>query len=337
MAKPLKITCIIPELGHGLFYQRLRIPFNRLDPEKFSVHYTLPNDIFLKTDNTTDIFVIAHPSSKFESEMVYTLKQRSKRVIVDIDDLLTNVPSCHPEADMLHHCKWMVPDCLMQADHVVTSTKYLADQYSHYNTRFSVIENSLDTTVIPTGYVPVKKPYKTMFTVGWCGGFTHVGDQYEFAYGLEKFLDSHESSRAYFRPIAPEFLVKKFGVRCTVQASYTHFLDYHTWLATLGWDVCLVGLVDHPFNDAKSDLRFIECARHGIPIIASPRDDFKKHIEAGRALGASTNDEFAHQLNYLYEEPRDIGKAAKEYVESCRLDVHAAAKWSDVLLDVMDL
>lgn len=192
MAKPIKITCILPELSHGLFYQRLRIPLSKLDPEKFSVHYTRYDDVFIHRDQETEVFVVAHPSGHHESELIFRLTESGKRVVVDIDDLLTDLPSTHPEADMLTHCKYTVPDCLMHADWVVSSTEYLAKAYGHYNSNFSVIENALDTSIIPVGYEPQKKKYKTMFTAGWVGGFTHIGDQFEFAYGLDKFLESHE-------------------------------------------------------------------------------------------------------------------------------------------------
>lgn len=340
MAKPLKITCIIPELNHGLFYQRLRIPLKRLDPAKYSVHFTVFEDVFIQRDESTDIFVFAHPSCKHEPELILELKGRGKRVIVDIDDLLTDPPVCHPEAEMLTHCKWTVPDVLTQADWVVTSTEALQKTYKHFNKNFSVIENALDTELIPLGYKAKKKPYKTMFTAGWVGGQTHVGDQYEFAYGLDKFLDKFEDSRAYFRPIAPQFLVNKYGVRCHVEQSCTHFLNYAAWMGTMPWDVCLVGLVDHPFNDCKSDLRFIECARHGIPIITSPRADFVKHIEAERALGAKDNEDFYDKLDFAINSPdvmAKMGKKALKYVMDNRQDTHAAAKWGEVFEKVMSI
>lgn len=338
--KPLKITCVIPELNHGLFYQRLRIPFKKLDPAKYSVHFTVFDDVFLQRDESTDIFVFAHPSCRHEPDIIHELKARGKRVVVDIDDLLTDPPVCHPEADMLTHCKWTVPDVLMHSDWIVASTPSLASAYKHFNKNFSIIENALDTDLIPVGYKPKKKPYKTTFTAGWVGGQTHVGDQYEFAFGLDKFLEKHDDSRAYFRPIAPQFLVNKYGVRCHVEQSCTHYLDYAAWMGTMPWDVCLVGLVEHPFNDCKSDLRFIECARHSIPIIASPRADFVKHIEGSYALGAKDNEEFFNQLEFAKENPdlmEMMGKSAMFYVMEKRQDKHAAAKWDTVFQEVMAL
>ena len=43
-------------------------------------------------------------------------------------------------------------------------------------------------------------------------------------------------------------------------------------------DVCLVPLENTFFNNSKSNIKFIESGIHGVPIIASPVDQFKRAI-----------------------------------------------------------
>jgi hypothetical protein len=339
MEKRIKITALFSEVSHGLVYQRLRIPFRKLDPSKFEYQITTFDDQFVHYDNRTDIFVFIHPSMKEELDLIDGLKKAGKRVIVDIDDLLTELPSSHPESDMLLHCRDMVPEILMRANWVTTSTESLTGYYGHLNKHFSVIENALDTELVPANYTPIKKPYKTGFTVGWCGGKTHIEDQYEFVFGLERFLIDYPNAKAHFKGLMPHRLQKRFGVRTLFDPRMVHYLEYHQWLGTVPWDVCLVGLTDSNFNHAKSDLRFIECARHHIPIIASPMADFQKHIEAGLCLGADSNEKFHNMLAYMIENPaqcKEMADKAHDYAMSYRLDVHAAAKWEATLLAVME-
>lgn len=338
MANRIKITVLFSDLSHGLLYQRIRIPFRKLDPSKFEWQITTFSDQFVHYDNRTDIFVFIHPSQHEELQLIEGLKKAGKKVIVDIDDLLTDLPSGHPESDLLIHCKATIPQILLAANFVTTTTEELADRYRHLNPNISLIPNVLDTEIIPESYKPTRKHYHRGFTAGWCGGKTHIDDQYEFVFGLDRFLMEHQEARAHFRGLMPHRL-SKYGVRCSFNPEMIHYLEYQGWLGTCPWDVCLVGLTDHPFNDAKSDLRFIECARHAIPIIASPRRDFLKHIEAGRALGATSNEAFYMQLSWMLTHPekaQEIGKEAHAYVMEHRLDRHAALDWQAVLLAAME-
>ena len=50
----------------------------------------------------------------------------------------------------------------------------------------------------------------------------------------------------------------------------------HTFIAQQ--DVCLVPLENTYFNNSKSNIKFIESGIHGIPVIASSVDQFKRSI-----------------------------------------------------------
>lgn len=326
----MKVKVLFQDLSHGLLWQRIRIPFERLS-EKYRVSYASFDDPHTWYDTSTEVYILLHPSVGEEAELIERLRKQGKKVIVDIDDLLDNVPSGHPEQAQLLHCKQTVPECLMKANLVTVSTQFLKDTYRHLNPNIHVTENSLQTTQIKEDYRPVKKPYKTLFTAGWVGGQTHRDDQEEMAKGLSSFLERYQDTRAHFKVICPQRLINRYGARVFFDPKTLHYLDYHQWIATLPWDVCLVPLVDHPFNDAKSDLRFIEMARHKIPVISSPRASFKNHIDEGRILFLGT---FYDSLKSAYEDTEELetmAESAFDYVMSNRLDRHAAKKWEDIL------
>ena len=52
--------------------------------------------------------------------------------------------------------------------------------------------------------------------------------------------------------------------------------EMHSFIAQQ--DVCLVPLENTFFNNSKSNIKFIESGIHGVPIIASPVDQFKRAI-----------------------------------------------------------
>lgn len=335
----VKITALVPEPAHGLFYQRLRIPFKRLDPAKYHVEFVSFEDPWWRMCKQSDVFVLAHASMPETLTVLEALKADGKRVILDHDDLLDQLPSDHPEYWQLGHCKNSVPWCLAKADHVVVTTRHLERQARLYSKNVSVIENHFDTEILPAGYEPRAKAYKRGFTVGWVGGATHVADQYEFIEALDWFMTKFPEVRAHFKVLCPQRLLTKFGARIFYDPTVTYHLDYHAWVSTLPWDLCLVGLQPHPFNDAKSDMRLVDMGLHGIPCIASAREDFVKHRGHDRVILADGVDEWKQALVAAYEcrdELKRFGANARQWVLEERNDYLAAGKWERVLSAVID-
>ena len=64
-----------------------------------------------------------------------------------------------------------------------------------------------------------------------------------------------------------------------VNVNHVERLSYdemHSFIAQQ--DVCLVPLESTYFNHSKSNIKFIESGVHGVPVIASPVDQFKRSI-----------------------------------------------------------
>lgn len=339
MGKPIRVTAIVQDIEFGLFYQRLRIPFKRMDPTRFFYQFQSIKENWYHRDRETDVYVFCHPTSFAHLDIVYNLKKMGKKIICDIDDLLTELPSDHPEIAELQEAKDALPRILLECDAVVTSTEYLKLKYSYLNKNIHVIENHWDTEYIPENYTPKYKTYHTCFTLGWIGGRTHLADQYVMLEGLMAFMEKYEDTRCHFKVLCPPALIKKFGARIFYDPQVVHHFDYHAWLSTVPWDVCLVPLCDNTFNDAKSDLRLVDMAIHEIPCIASPRADFRRHEPNGLLLCAGDSpEEWYEALEYAYtnaEETRRIGKTARAWVLENRRDTRAAMLWQNVIESVV--
>jgi hypothetical protein len=116
------------------------------------------------------------------------------------------------------------------------------------------------------------------------------------------------------------------------------YMDYHATVENYPFDVCLVGLIDHPFNHAKSDLRLIDMAPHGIPLIASPRTDFLKHKDKNICLYAEDNSteymSWYEAIGWAKDHPLEMQAMAQrawDYVKEERLSYIAAKKWFEVI------
>jgi hypothetical protein len=165
-----------------------------------------------------------------------------------------------------------------------------------------------------------------------------MADQlYTFVPGLMKFMDKFSDVRCHFKFLCPQILLDKYGSRVVFDETLTHFMDYPAYLATVPWDVSLVGLYDHPFNDAKSDMKLVELAPHEIPIIASPRADFYQHKDRNIMLyadDARPEMSWYEMLKKAYTDREEINAMklrAKEFIYEERTSKKISEKWLQIL------
>lgn len=346
----LRVLFLAPEPGDDIHQVRIHMPLYHLHESGHVEVTTKSFDEVRQTDvQYSDVVILNHPTHPEYWPTLQKVRFRyNKPVIVDVDDLLTNVPVDHPERRELKWVCYELPKVLHGANKLVVSTDYLALEYGHLNPNITVIENSVKVEDIERVKV-VNKPYHKGFVVGWVGGKTHVNDQhYTFMKGLQEFTRRHDDVRLHFKFLCPQPFVDEFGVRCFFDEEFTPYAEYPAYLSTVPWDVCLCGLYDHPFNHAKSDLRLLDVALHEIPLIASPVHQFARHFEKGiihfaddRKIPISGSgeakipaDTWLDSLEYAYRnqgEMKEMAADAKKYVVENRTSLQMASKWWDVL------
>jgi glycosyltransferase involved in cell wall biosynthesis len=85
------------------------------------------------------------------------------------------------------------------------------------------------------------------------------------------------------------------------------------------FDLCLVPLEDTLFNDCKSALKFIECGAVSVPVLASPRREYRamvRHDENGFLCDDDSEQGWHRALTRLKAEPELIQTAAAGAYES---------------------
>lgn len=330
-----RIGLVAGNISEGLAYQRLHLPMRHLRDEYEFVCFDLGDmrhcDAFYM-----DAVIVCHAWAPQAQAFIEKAKfWYGLKVFVDIDDLLHNVPSDHPDYSKIMPYQ-KVAHILQSADHVSVSTKYLQESYGHLNKNITVIQNTIDKRIKEV-YRPQMKPYRPAFCVGWTGGQSHRSDQFEMLNGLDEFLTKTPEARGYFHLLCPQVLLNKFGAQIHYEPTPTFFLDYPGVAAAYPFDVCTVPLIDHPFNHAKSDLRLLDMAPNDIVLITSPRADFMQHQERQICLYADDNDKsfksWGEQLEWCYSHPdelKQIAQRAKDYVYNERTSDIAANKWRDI-------
>jgi glycosyltransferase involved in cell wall biosynthesis len=114
-----------------------------------------------------------------------------------------------------------------------------------------------------------------------------------------------------------------FDALATNSKSFTPLCDYHTYRSILSRsDISFMPLSDSPFNNCKSDLKFIEAAACRVAALASPIV-YQRTIDDGRSgLIFNTPEELDRCITLLLTNPeyaRQIGDAARRYVEQRRM------------------
>lgn len=335
--KKKKIVVISYNCNHGLVYQRIHIAFKHLRDD-FDFIFRELDDIHHTDMFYMDAAILVHP---WCDNMMYLAGRIKKHynipVIVDLDDLLQKVPSDHPE--YIYYRSAKVDQILMASDFAVFSTNYLKTKLGHLTKSSCVIENTLDPDVY-RNWKPQNKIHKNCFIVGWTGAQSHRGDQYyTFLNGLCRFLTEFPDAKAYFHLLCPDELIRRFGSQIIFEPVACDFLDYPGFSSTYPFDICMVGLIPHEFNDAKSDLKLIEMSPHKIPLLSSPRPEFIRHKDKDIMLYADSDDEWYEQLKYAYhnkEKLNEMGERAYNYVMTERVSSKAAEAWREVLTKVIE-
>lgn len=101
--------------------------------------------------------------------------------------------------------------------------------------------------------------------------------------------------------------------------SFTPFSDYTSYIGHISESgILIVPLVDDPFNECKSAIRYLESAALGIPTVATATGDFKNIVEHGKTgFLASTTADWIEALERLIASRKlrnKIGRAGKERV-----------------------
>lgn len=331
-----RIGLVSGDVTCGLTYQRGHIMFRHLK-DRYEIVPISMHELDHAKALYLDAIVLFHP---YHNEHLMIAQRAMGHyqipVIVDIDDLVTNLPVDHPEYAAFQGNR--VCDIIQVASHVVVSTEYLKKTWAHLNKNMTVIENCIDERRYQ-GLIDAPKPYKTGFVVGWTGGQTHRPDLYNtgFVDGLMRFMDAHDDVRAYFHCLCPQILLDRYGSRVIYQQQPVDYLDYPSLCFTFPWDICCVPLHDHPFNHAKSDLRLLDMSPFKIPLLASPVADFVKHRDRGVMFYAE-NGKWFEALEDVYSRRNELQSVAKKshsYVMTERTAKQQAERWADVLETVL--
>ena len=212
--------------------------------------------------------------------------------------------------------------CMLACDSAIASTPPLADAMRKAGMReVSVVENALDddTILAAEGAIASRKPAHDWITIGYGSGTkTHDKDFLEATFAIVSCMATYPHLR--LRIIGELSLSKELMV-FSDRIEFFPTVKYAAYLKLLAeCDIAIAPLAKSVFNNAKSNIKYIEASMVELPSICSATAAFTDVVEHRvNGLLADNPDSWCHALIFLIESParrRALAAAAKRTVVS---------------------
>ena len=281
------------------------------------------------------------------------VKALGKRVILDFDDQLHDLPASNPCATVWGAGKEATnnfEEALDVADLVTASTQALADAYSHFRTDIMVCENFVDSYYLKS-LSPVEIDGSPKITgqvrIGYVGSPTHDGDIASVSQALTKVARLYPEVRFVFfgqKSCLPAALSDRVEYHPCIgkepQESLSEFmLRYYKKIGSLNLDIAIAPLKANAFNDCKSFIKCLEYGMMGIPIVASDVGPYSDYIERGGPIvTAHDHHDWIGHLSALVEEGfvrRGMAEANLKHIRRNHTEASALIQWEAALASLV--
>ncbi|MBN2146111.1 MAG: glycosyltransferase [Anaerolineales bacterium] len=282
-------------------------------------------------------------------QLVENIRLSSAKFIYSLDDNFFDL--------VLENKGWPPPEflpivefCMRQADGVMVSTPALRQRLLEYNPHIAVVPNALDERLL-ISRCPARNIHfsdaRRRVVVGCMGTLTHDEDLLLILPALQAVCRRHPGqveiqllgvTRSLHTRAALDGLPARYINLPAEEAEYPLFMPWYT--ARMHWDIALSPLRQTPFNDTKSDIKFLDYAAIGAAGIFSdllPYQDTVQHLENGW-LAENTPAAWEEALETLITSPdlrQHIATQAYAYLYRQRILAHRAGDWLSTIYDFL--
>ena len=263
------------------------------------------------------------------------------RTVYEVDDDLWNIDPSNTKAyrwflggidgeGAVHDVQNNIRRSVAVADYVTCTTEPLAELLRRYNPNVHIIPN-----YIPRWVTEWERPRREELTIGWGGSGTHGMDWEAEGPQIKRFL---KRSGMPFRLIGGTLTQAQVQLKLPVdQVSCAGWVDSpEEYWRTVDYDIGVIPLKPHLFNQSKSHLKFLENAALGIPTVASDCGPYTNAIQHGKTGFLVKRDhEWGKYLRDLVNDEamrEEIGANAKEWAKTQILEDHLD-EWAKVLFE----
>ena len=315
-------------------------PFERLAAEgKITFEQRSVAQVGERCIASADVIVAQRLEHPRGMDLMRQARLRGRPVIYDTDDnWISGPPEYHPAYQSYRSVlvRSTVERYLRLADMVTVSTPALAEAFARYNPSIRVLPNTIDLDAVPQRAAG----FSDRITIGYSGTRTHEGD-FEMVAGVLERLHARYSRRLrlVFLGFVPECL-RRLGVPIEELGFQDDYAAYLATLSRCGIDIALAPLLDNPFNDCKSAIKYLEYGAVGAAGVYSRVPAYSRAVHDGRTgmLVEGHPEAWQQALEGLIEDSerrRAMGVAARRDVEENHTMTRACERWMEVFEQVL--
>ncbi len=229
-----------------------------------------------------------------------------KPVVMDMDDLLFELPADHPDRITHEFTESLLPmlQAVMEADLVTVTTPTLRDYLLPFNENIKIIPNYLNDYLWSLRQPVGDEAGERTVTIGYMGGHSHRPDLLYVQPALQNILDKYRPrvSFRFWGIEAPPGLAEFSQVDWYPPRSYL-YQDFADYFLTQAVDILIAPLVDTLFNRCKSSVKYFEYTALGAPGVFSRLPPYEQVITQGvNGFLAGTLEEWEQSLSRLVED-----------------------------------
>lgn len=278
-----------------------------------------------------DVFLFQRIGGAYTLDLIKTLKAHNKRVVFEIDDLLTELPDF-----LAHHrgspeIQQSLLDAISLADAVTTTTSRLASRLKHINPAVHCVPNCVmalpaerlahNENVIPKATLIVSSSDTVMV---------------DFLITPLKTILKKYGTDIRLVVVGPIDKTLAKGDLAFERLPILSYMEFKELLQTLINPIGLIPLDDSVFSSCKSPIKFFDYAAAQIPAICSDVPPYNDYIQNSHTGLLVKNDDQAwtHAIEILINSVEDrnrLSLAARAYTLETHLENRAGDAWQQLI------
>lgn len=310
----------------GSAYYRAKLPAHAMrERGRVLAHWTEQLDIGKALQ--FDVLWIQLQTGPRVCDLVRAVQARGVRVVYDVDDDFTAIPPWSGVREFYTPARidwfWKIIEL---ADCVTTTTRTLAAKLAPRARRVEVLPNCVLAKLAPQAAPRDERAHGKRIL--WAGSPTHSADLDLVAPAIARVLANDPANRFVCFGAPPPAGLPENQVE---RVPFCEFEEYEETLASLGADVAIAPLCEHPFNAAKSAIKAIECMAAGYPVIASAVGEYAEIADGHNLVLAK---DWESSLFGVLEGFAPVAAAGRAWVRTHRDMDTAVRLWEDLAVQI---
>ena len=280
-------------------------------------------------------------------QLVKQVHKAKASLIYALDDDFLEIP-IRPKIFEIRHRK-SVEFLLRHADGLLVTTKVLKDRFYHLNPRIVVLPHALDERLLVNRapLSPLNPFSSSRLMIGYMGTYTHSDDLAIVLPALREICSRYPGSVAFqLVGVSDDRHVEKQWEGLPIQRispfleeyEYTLFMPWFT--GNVHWDIAISPLMDSPFNQCKSDIKFLDYAALGAAGIYTHVPAYSNSVQNMKTGLVVKNETSAwvEALNNLIDDQTlrlQIAQDAHETLYRERILAVSAPRWVDAIRQLL--